>query len=1019
MITLHGGSDGIVKLKDSVSSVLKMATYNISPPETFSFTSPEEWPKWIRRFEWFRQASGLDAKAEERQVNTLIYTMGDQADDILCSFKLEGADLKKYDTVKAKFESHFVKRRNKIFERAKFNQRVQKAGEPVDSFITALYCLSEHCEYNDLRDEMIRDRIVVGISNSKLSEQLQLDPELKLETAIAKVRQSEAVKQQQSVVRGKENELIETVSSESESESVEVVYSRKPPKYHGKKSHRAVQATRKPSSGDDSCTRCGKSPNHSKFQCPAFEAICHKCSKRGHFQVMCRSTSNVSSIISEDDDAFLGTVQACADVATVESTGSNPWEISLKINAVYQVFKIDTGADVTVIPKSMFQKLSGAKLHHSMKRLRGASLYPLSVVGQFKGTLQYKERSIEEEIFVIEGLETALVGRPAIQALGLVVRVDAVAGVNIEDTIVSSHPKLFSGLGEFSGEYTVRLKEGAKPFALTTPRRVALPLLKKVKKELERMQSLGVIRRVDEPTLWCAGMVVVPKANGSVRICVDLTRLNENVCRERHILPSVEQSLAQLGGAKVFSKLDANSGFWQVKLSEESALLTTFITPYGRFCFNRLPFGITSAPEYFQKRMSQVLAGLEGNVCMVDDVLVYGTTQAEHDKNLAAVLKRIEEAGITLNREKCSFSKSIRSVKFLGHVIEASGIKPDPEKVKAIQDMPEPTNMSELRRFLGMINQMGRFTPSIAEKGKPLRDLLSKQCHWLWGNAQRQAFNELKQLLSSQPVLALYDPNKRTIISADASSYGLGAVLTQVQDDGNNRPVAFASRALSKTEQRYAQIEKEGLAITWACERFQEYVIGLEFHVETDHKPLVPLFSTKILDELPPRIQRFKMRLMRFKFSISHVPGKSLTTADALSRAPIRTSQHVGLSKQEVDAFVNLVVANMPATEKCLDNIRQKQEEDEACKQIMSYCQNSWPAKEHVPPSVKQFYPFRDELTVVNGLLLRGIRIVIPVSLRMEILEKLHTGHQGITKCREQARQSVWWPGLSSQLAES
>lgn len=147
----------------------------------------------------------------------------------------------------------------------------------------------------------------------------------------------------------------------------------------------------------------------------------------------------------------LGTVQAGADVA---STGSNPWEISLKINAVNQVFKIDTGADVTVIPKSMLQKLSGAKLQHSTKRLRGASLYPLSVVGQFKGTLQYKERSIEEEIFVIEGLETALVGRPAIQVLGLVVRVDAVAGVSIEETIVSSHPKLFRGLGEFSGEYT-------------------------------------------------------------------------------------------------------------------------------------------------------------------------------------------------------------------------------------------------------------------------------------------------------------------------------------------------------------------------------------------------------------------------------------------------------------------------------------------------------------------------------------------------------------------------------------
>ena len=182
-----------------------------------------------------------------------------------------------------------------------------------------------------------------------------------------------------------------------------------------------------------------------------------------------------------------------------------------------------------------------------------------------------------------------------------------------------------------------------------------------------------------QPSEWCSDMVVVPKSNGNVRICVDLTKLNNNVQKERHILPSVEQTLAQIGGAKVFTKFDANSGFWQVELSHDSSLLTTFITPFGRFCFKRLPFGITSAPEYFQRRMSDILSGLRGVVCLMDDVLVYGSTQEEHDKNLLAALNRIQEAGLTLNKEKYVFSK--KSIKFLGQLVDEQGIKPDPDKM--------------------------------------------------------------------------------------------------------------------------------------------------------------------------------------------------------------------------------------------------------------------------------------------------------------------------------------------------
>ena len=343
--------------------------------------------------------------------------------------------------------------------------------------------------------------------------------------------------------------------------------------------------------------------------------------------------------------------------------------------------------------------------------------------------------------------------------------------------------------------------------------------------ELERLEEQGVISRVEEPMDWCAPIVVVPKSNGRVRICVDLTKLNDSVRREKHILPSVEQILAQLSGAKVFSKLDANSGFHQIPLIKESALLTTFITPSGRFCYNRLPFGITSAPEHFQRRMSEVLHDLEGTRCMIDDTIIYGRDQEEHDARLEAALERIKSTGLTLNREKCEFSQE--EVSFLGQLVGKEGIRPD---------MEEPTDRSELRRFLGMVNQLGKFLSQVAEISKPLRDLLSPKREWIWDSAQKQSFRALKQELSKpDKLLAHYDPAAQTVVSADASSFGLGAVLIQKQkEDGSWRPVAYNSRSLSDVERRYAQIEKEALAVTWVCERFSDFFIGKEFQLETD-----------------------------------------------------------------------------------------------------------------------------------------------------------------------------------------
>ena len=347
--------------------------------------------------------------------------------------------------------------------------------------------------------------------------------------------------------------------------------------------------------------------------------MCHRCEKKGHYSKQCY-TKLVSEITTEN---FL-------DIAALDVVTSNtvaPWTAKIRVFGVELPFKLDTGADVTAITEESYRRIGERKLTPPDNPVYGPSGNPLEVRGWFTGKLSYGNK-LSEHVFVVQGLRRNLLGLSAITALNLAVRVDATSIDNMQE----EYPSLFRGLGNLGEEYEIKLKPDAKPHNLCTPRFVPLPLREKVRQELERMESLGVISRIDEPTEWCAGMVVVPKKNGSIRICVDLKPLNENVLRgEVHPLPRVDDILAQMTGAKVFSKLDANSGFWQIPLAPQSRLLTTFITPHGRYCFNKLPFGISSAPEHFQKRMSKILAGLEGVLCLIDDVLVFGKDQQEHD----------------------------------------------------------------------------------------------------------------------------------------------------------------------------------------------------------------------------------------------------------------------------------------------------------------------------------------------------------------------------------------------------
>ena len=280
--------------------------------------------------------------------------------------------------------------------------------------------------------------------------------------------------------------------------------------------------------------------------------------------------------------------------------------------------------------------------------------------------------------------------------------------------------------------------------------------------------------------------------------------------------------------------------------------------------------------------------------------------------------------------------------------------------------MKPPCSITELRRFMGMVNQMTKFSPNIAHLSKPLWELLSTKNVWTWTDTQEESFNKLKEDISSPRVLALYDPSATTKVSADASAYGLGAVLLQQQDD-KWHPVAFASCALSETELQYAQIEKEALALTWVLEKFLEYVLDKVIHLETDHKPLISLLGQKSLDLLPPRVLRFRLPLMRFQYTIHHVPGKSLYTADTLSRAPLsEATDESSCSYSETEQFEQTITAGLPAGADHLQVYANVQANDRICSKLIEFCTKGWPARNQLSRELKEYWKFWGNLTLSN-----------------------------------------------------
>ena len=403
--------------------------------------------------------------------------------------------------------------------------------------------------------------------------------------------------------------------------------------------------------------------------------------------------------------------------------------------------------------------------------------------------------------------------------------------------------------------------------------------------------------------------------------------------------------------------------------------------------------------------MTDLLAGIDGVVCFMDDIGIGGKTVAHHDEILQAVMKRINNVGLKLNEQKCEFRKS--EIEFLGHRINSDGIRPDPTKVKAILEMSVPKDTIEVRRFIGMTNYLGRLLPNLSEVVQPLNALLHQDVEWSWGPAQQEAFERAKLLVTRTPTLTFFELNRPTVVCTDASQYGLGGVLYQ-EHEGELRPVAYCSKTLTPTEQRYAQIEKENLAVVNACEKFDKYLVSLpEFRVITDHKPLIPLINQKDLVVSPIRCQRMLMRLMRYNVKAEYMPGKDSVVADTLSRSPLTDTESDTL-EQDVDNHVDAVRISWPASDQKLEALLKATSIDVQLSAAFMCTRKGWlKYKEDVQLAARELYSVKDELSEYKGLLIRGCRIVIPFSERKEILDRIHDGHLGVFKCRERARDCL------------
>lgn len=683
--------------------------------------------------------------------------------------------------------------------------------------------------------------------------------------------------------------------------------------------------------------------------------------------------------------------------------------------------QIDTGACKSVIHLKDYKTyFARYELRKCLVKLKAVSGNPLLVLGAIK----IEPRNVRKDLYLIvidcDSYFKPLVGRNWLRILfpnwqerfklhkvGYIQKEGITQDKNkLIESVKNKYKCVFSkdrSSHIVNMQATLKLRDGATPIF---HRAYSIPYAKKkeVENEILNLEKAGIIQRVTHSD-WASPIVVVQKNDKKIRVCVDYkVTLNKMLDTDHYPLPLPEDIFAELAGAKVFCVLDLSGAYQQLLLDEKSQEYMTINTHLGLFRPTRLQFGISSGPSVFQCVMDQILQGLNNVKAYIDDLIITGTNLEDCHKNLENVLEKLKQYSVKVNLDKCQFFCS--EIKFLGHLVCEEGIKPLPEKVEAIEKAPEPTSITQLQAYLGLLNYYGKFLPRLSDTLAPLHALLRKNVPFKWTKECHKAFVASRKLITDCNLLVHYDCNKEVFVTTDASQYGLGVVLSH---QINSEPICFASATLTDAQKNYSQVEKEALGIIFAVQKFHKFLYGRKFVLVTDHQPLKFIFDPlkKIPITANARLQRWALILSGYQYVINYRKGTLLGNADALSRLPLPEKANVADCINYFN-FTNDVLLDF-------QEIAKYTQKDVALSKVYDYVLSGWPSSVN-DECMKPYFNKRAELGTEQKCILWGNRVIIPTKLRDKVLGLFHESHQGIVQSKMLMRGYCWWPNMNEDV---